>query len=70
MAKQVESSKAASLVKREPVMMVSGVVTLLSTALFVAPALGIKIPDKITKSVSLGMTALGAFGIRSLVKPA
>lgn len=67
-AKTTEEAK--SIVKREPVLIGSGIVTLLSTALYVAPSLGIKIPDQAQKIASLAFTAAGAFGIRSLVKPA
>lgn len=70
MAKAAEAAAASkSLIKREPVLIGSGIVTLLSTALYVAPAIGLKIPDQVQKALSVGLTAAGAFGIRSLVKP-
>jgi hypothetical protein len=58
-----------SLVKREPVAFISAAVTLLSTALYVAPSVGIKVPDKVAKVISLGLTLAGGLGARLLVKP-
>ena len=57
------------LVKREPVVIGSAALTLVSTALYLAPAIGIKIPDKVAKIISLGMTLAGGLGLRNLVKP-
>jgi hypothetical protein len=59
-----------SLVKREPVVFISAAVTLISTALYLAPSVGIKVPDKVAKIVSLGLTLASSFGARILVKPA
>ena len=67
-AKPVDAAKP--LLKREPVLVVSAAYTLLTTALYLAPVLGVKIPDSATKVISLGSTIAGAFGIRSLVRPA
>jgi hypothetical protein len=58
------------LVKREPVIVGSAALTLVSTALYLAPAIGIKIPDKVVKLVTLALTLGGGFGLRNLVKPA
>lgn len=68
MAKATEAPK--SLVKREPVAFISAGVTLLSTAIYLAPSVGIKIPDKAQKIISLGLTLAGGLGARVLVKPA
>lgn len=69
-AKQPAAAK--SIVKREPVLIGSAIVTLLSTALYVAPSISpkLKLPDSAQKAIGLLFTAAGAFGIRSLVKPA
>lgn len=62
--------EAKSLIKREPVLLLSGAVTLISTALYVAPkAFGIPIPDKVAKIISLGLMIAGGLGGRSMVKP-
>ena len=65
-------SAAASspAVKREPVLLISAIVTLAQTALYVAPAIGLRVPEAATRVATLVLTAAGAFGIRSLVKPA
>lgn len=61
---------AKSLVKREPVALATGALTLLATAVYVLPSMGIKIPDKVQKGLTLlGIVAQG-LGVRSLVKPA
>lgn len=71
MAKAAEPAAATkSLIKREPVVFISAGVTLLSTALYLAPSVGIKIPDRVAKIVSLGLTLASSFGARILVKPA
>ena len=59
-----------SIVKREPVLMLSGAWTVAQTVLFVLPAFGVKLPDKVTKPLALAGTIVAALGIRSLVKPA
>jgi hypothetical protein len=61
---------AKSLVKREPVVFISAAVTLLSTAIYLAPSVGIKIPDRAQKIISLGLTLAGGLGARVLVRPA
>lgn len=68
MAKPADAAKP--IIKREPVLVVSAAYTLLTTALYLAPTLGIKIPDSAVKAIGLVSTIAGAFGIRSLVKPA
>jgi hypothetical protein len=60
---------AKPLVKREPIVVGSAALTLVSTLLYLAPAIGIKIPDKVAKSVTLALTLGGGFGLRNLVKP-
>jgi hypothetical protein len=61
---------AKSLIKREPVAIATGALTLLATAVYVLPSIGIKVPDKVQKGLTLlGILAQG-LGIRSLVKPA
>jgi hypothetical protein len=62
--------KAASLLKREPVALATGAMTVLSTVVYVLPSMGIKIPDKVQKGFSLLAMVAGGLGIRSLVKPA
>ena len=66
-AKAPEATK--SLAKREPVMFISAAITLLSTALYVAPSVGLKIPANVQKVVSLGLMLAGGLGARVLVKP-
>lgn len=70
MAKAAAAAAPKSLVKREPVAFISAAVTLLSTAIYLAPSVGIKIPDKAQKIISLGLTLAGGLGARVLVKPA
>jgi hypothetical protein len=71
MAKPVAVPPAKkSIMKREPVIAGSAAITLLSTALYVLPAFGIKIPPNVAKYVSLALQLGGSFGIRNLVKPA
>lgn len=55
--------------KREPALFATGVLTLLGTALFVAPSLGIAIPDTVAKVAQLVFTVAAGFGIRSAVTP-
>lgn len=63
-------AEAKSLIKREPVAIATGALTLLATAVYVLPSIGIKVPDKVQKGLTLlGIVAQG-LGIRSLVKPA
>jgi hypothetical protein len=68
-AKAAEPAK--SLVKREPVVVGSAILTLISTALYVLPSINpkIKIPDKAAKIISVGLQLAGSFGLRQLVKP-
>lgn len=63
-------AEAKTLIKREPVALATGALTLLATAVYVLPSIGVKIPDKVQKGLTLfGILAQG-LGIRSLVKPA
>lgn len=62
--------EAKSLIKREPVAIATGALTLLATVVYVLPTIGINVPDKVQKGLTLlGILAQGV-GIRSLVKPA
>lgn len=70
MAKAATAAAPKSLIKREPVALISAAVTLLSTAIYLAPSVGIKIPDKAQKIISLALTLAGGLGARVLVKPA
>jgi hypothetical protein len=63
-------AEAKSLIKREPVLIASGAMTVLSTIVYVLPSMGIKIPDKVQKGFSLLAMVAGGLGVRSLVKPA
>lgn len=67
-AKATDQAKAA--VALNPLAIGSGVVTLLATALYIAPSMGIKVPDKIARLANVAMTVSAALGIRSLVRPA
>lgn len=58
-----------SLIKREPVALATGAMTVLSTIVYVLPSMGIKIPDKVQKGFSLLAMVAGGVGIRSLVRP-
>lgn len=70
MAKPTAAQAKKTLIQREPVVAGSAAITLISTALYVLPAFGIKIPPNVAKYVSLALTLGGSFGIRNLVKPA
>jgi hypothetical protein len=70
MAKTATAPVAKSLIKREPVAIGTALLTLVGTALYVLPSVGIKIPDKAAKLIQLGFTLAGGLGLRSLVKPA
>lgn len=63
-----EGSKAP-LVRREPAVMATGAVTMLATFMYVAPGMGIPIPDSVAKVVTLVLTIAAGFGIRSVVRP-
>jgi hypothetical protein len=63
------ATKAGSVVKREPAVIATGIVTLVSTFLFVAPGIGIPIPDTISKVIAMVLTVAAGFGIRSAVTP-
>lgn len=69
MAKAASPVAPKSLVKREPIALISVGITLLSTALYLAPSVGIKIPDKAAKIITLGLQLAGGLGGRILVKP-
>lgn len=72
MAKAAEpAATAKSLIKREPVVVGSGILTLISTVLYVLPSIapGVKIPPNAAKIISLAITFAGSFGLRQLVKP-
>lgn len=69
-AKVVAAAPAkASVIKREPALFATGAVTLIATLAYVAPSLGIEIPDSVAKIVSLVLTVAAGFGIRSAVVP-
>lgn len=69
MAKAVPTAKPKSVVKREPALILTGAATLIATALFVAPSLGIPVPGTVQKIVAAGLTILAGFGIRPQVTP-
>lgn len=69
MAKATTPAAPKALVKREPALVATGVATLLSTFLYVAPSIGIPIPDSVIKVASALFTVLAGFGIRSAVQP-
>jgi hypothetical protein len=56
--------------KREPAAIATGVVTLLATFMFVAPDMGIGIPDTVAKVLALVLYVASGLGIRSVVVPA
>jgi hypothetical protein len=58
-----------SIAKREPAAFATALVTLVSTALFLAPSVGVPIPDTVQKAVAIGLMVAGGFGIRSVVTP-
>jgi hypothetical protein len=62
-------AKPKSIVKREPAVILTGVATLIATAVFVAPSIGLEIPDTVQKVVAAGLTILAGFGIRPQVTP-
>lgn len=65
----VPKAKSTKLVKREPAVFATGVVTLIATALYVAPSIGLEVPDTVAKVVTLILTVAAGFGIRSAVTP-
>lgn len=66
----VKTPAVKPLAKREPVMLMSAAATLLSTAIYLLPAVGIKIPPNAQKIIGLGLTLASGLGARILVKPA
>lgn len=64
-----DAAPKKSLVKREPVAIASAFLTLVGTVLFVAPSVGLAIPDNVAKIVQLVFTLAGGLGVRMLVKP-
>lgn len=69
-AKTQPAAKAAgSVVKREPAVIATAIVTLISTFLFVAPGIGIPIPETVAKAIAVVLTLAAGFGIRSVVQP-
>lgn len=50
-------------------MIATGAVTMLATIMYVAPGMGIPIPDSVAKVVTLVLTIAAGFGIRSAVTP-
>lgn len=71
MATEAPAAKpaAASKTKRYPTAIITAAVTMLSTALYVAPSVGIAIPDSAQKIITLVLMAAGGLGIHSLVTP-
>lgn len=63
------AAKGGSLVKREPAVIATAIVTLISTCLFVMPSLGVEIPDTVAKVIAMVLTVAAGFGIRSAVTP-
>lgn len=63
------AAPAKSVVRREPAVFATAAVTLIGTALFLAPSVGIEIPDNIAKIATLFFTIAAGFGIRSAVTP-
>lgn len=61
--------KGKSVVKREPAVFATAAVTLIGTALYLAPSVGIAIPDPVAKVLTLLFTLAAGLGIRSAVKP-
>lgn len=60
---------AASIVKREPVALLTGLMTILTGVVYAAPDLGIGLPPTVTKVIGLvGLVAAG-LGARSKVTP-
>lgn len=59
----------SSVARREPAMIATGAVTMLATIMYVAPGMGIPIPDSVAKVVTLVLTIAAGFGIRSAVTP-
>lgn len=68
-AKTQPAAKAAGIFKREPAVIATGIVTLISTFLFVAPDMGIPIPETVAKAIAVVLTLAAGFGIRSVVQP-
>ena len=58
------------ITKRQPALIIGGIVTLIDAVLLTAPSLGIPIPDNIAKLLTLAITLAGSFGIKSQVRPA
>lgn len=62
-------SAVPKVAKKEPAVFATGAVTLLATLLYVAPSLGLEVPDTVAKVVTLVLTVAAGFGIRSAVVP-
>jgi hypothetical protein len=63
------AAPAKSIVKREPAVFATAAVTLIGTILYLAPSVGIEIPDNVAKIATLFFTIAAGFGIRSAVTP-
>lgn len=57
------------MAKKEPAVFATALATLVSTILYVAPGLGIAIPDTIAKVIATVLTLAAGVGIRSVVTP-
>lgn len=57
------------MAKKEPAVFATAAVTVIATIMYVAPSVGIEIPDTVAKVVALALTIAAGFGIRSVVTP-
>jgi hypothetical protein len=63
------AAKKPKLSKREPVAIITAAVTLIGTFMYVAPGLGLAIPDSVAKVITLILFIAAGLGIRPLVTP-
>lgn len=57
------------LAKREPAVFATAAVTVIATLMYVAPSVGVEIPDNVAKILALVLTLAAGLGIRSAVIP-
>lgn len=57
------------MAKKEPAVFATAAVTIIATLMYVAPGLGIAIPDTVAKAIASVLTIAAGFGIRSTVTP-
>lgn len=57
------------MLKREPALILTALVTILSAVLVALPDLGVALPEAVAKGLAGVIVLAGGFGIRSRVRP-